>query len=72
MQKRNRYLVDSCDEMLAIYDGQRGGTMQTINYAKSKRKKVTIIDPSKEVIITLRESYNTKESFLDFKSGKGK
>jgi uncharacterized phage-like protein YoqJ len=59
MQRRNRYLVDSCDEMLAIYDGQRGGTMQTINYAKGKGRKITIIDPSKCAIITLRESYET-------------
>jgi uncharacterized phage-like protein YoqJ len=59
MQKRNRYLVNNCDELLAVYDGQRGGTMQTINYAKGRGVKTTIIDPSRELIITLRESFET-------------
>jgi uncharacterized phage-like protein YoqJ len=57
MAKRNRYLVDKCDELLAVYDGQYGGTMQTINYAKDKRKRVTIIDPGKNLKVTLRETY---------------
>ena len=56
MAKRNRYLVDTCDELLAIYDGQRGGTMQTINYAKKLGRKVTIINPRALEIITLRET----------------
>jgi len=55
MAKRNRYLVDSCDELLAIYDGQRGGTMQTVNYAKKKGIQVSIIDPSRNKIVVLRE-----------------
>jgi uncharacterized phage-like protein YoqJ len=63
MAKRNRRLVDTCDEMLAVYDGQRGGTMQTINYAKGKGLKVTIIDPSKEKIIILRESLVSEKKF---------
>jgi uncharacterized phage-like protein YoqJ len=61
MAKRNRYLVDTCDELLAVYDGQSGGTMQTVNYAKGKGKKVSIIDPSRELLITLRESGRTKK-----------
>lgn len=68
MAKRNRYLVETCDELIAVYDGQRGGTMQTVNYAKGKGIKVTIIDPSKETIITLRESfggtYKTERALL--------
>ena len=56
MAKRNRYLVDNCDELISIFDGQTGGTMQTINYAKGNGKKVTIIDPPRELIITLKES----------------
>ncbi|MCL1904036.1 MAG: DUF1273 domain-containing protein [Oscillospiraceae bacterium] len=57
MAKRNRHLVETCDELIAVYDGQRGGTMQTINYAKGKGIKITIFDPSREVVITLRESF---------------
>jgi uncharacterized phage-like protein YoqJ len=65
MQKRNRWLVDTCDELLAVHDGQKGGTMQTIGYAKGKDNlKVTIIDPAKALLITLRESYKTERSLL--------
>lgn len=62
MAKRNRYLVETCDELLAVYDGQRGGTMQTINYAKGRGLKITVIDPSRSVMITLRESL--EESYI--------
>ncbi|MCL2755227.1 MAG: hypothetical protein FWD35_05895, partial [Oscillospiraceae bacterium] len=55
MSKRNQHLVNSCDELLALYDGQRGGTMQTINYAKKKGIRISIIDPSKGKLIILRE-----------------
>ncbi|MCL2035945.1 MAG: SLOG family protein [Oscillospiraceae bacterium] len=65
MAKRNRYLADNCDELMAIYDGQIGGTMQTINYAKEKGKKVTIIDPTRELIITLRESHKTEKQIKE-------
>jgi uncharacterized phage-like protein YoqJ len=63
MAKRNRYLVDRCDELLAVYDGQHGGTMQTINYAKGLGRKITMIDPSKKALITLRESYEKIQRF---------
>lgn len=46
MQKRNRYMVDNCDVLLAIFDGKPGGTMNTVNYAKSIGKKMIIIPPS--------------------------
>jgi uncharacterized phage-like protein YoqJ len=63
MAKRNRCLVDSCDELLAIYDGQRGGTMQTINFAKGAGMKITVIDPAKELIIILRKDAQIEKSF---------
>ncbi|MCL1881215.1 MAG: DUF1273 domain-containing protein [Oscillospiraceae bacterium] len=65
MAKRNRYLVNACDELLAIYDGQRGGTMQTINYAKNKSIKVTIIDPTREKLITLHETCQTEKQLTE-------
>ena len=64
MAKRNRYLITGCDELIAVYDGQRGGTMQTINFAKASRIKVTVIDPSKGIIITLRESVDVNQLSL--------
>jgi len=55
MQIRNRALVDTCDLLLAVYDGKRGGTMQTVEYAKKTHKKIRIIDPSCMMRITLYE-----------------
>lgn len=46
MTKRNRYLVDNAEYILAVFDGQKGGTMSTINYAKKKKKTITIINPN--------------------------
>jgi len=52
MQMRNRHLVDTCDLLLAVFDGKRGGTMQTVEYAKKRGKKISIIDPSTLLRIT--------------------
>lgn len=46
MMKRNRYLVDSAEYILAVFDGQKGGTMSTIEYAKKKRRSIIIINPN--------------------------
>lgn len=45
MLKRNRALVDLCDILVAVFDGSRGGTMQTVNYAKSQRRKIEMLKP---------------------------
>jgi uncharacterized phage-like protein YoqJ len=42
---RNRMLVDSCELLIAVFDGQKGGTFSTIEYAKRKRKKIVILNP---------------------------
>lgn len=44
MQKRNRYMVDHCEVLLALWNGdEKGGTFNCINYASAKRH-VTIIN----------------------------
>lgn len=55
MQIRNKHLVESCDLLLAVYDGKRGGTMQTVELAKKQGKKIRIIDPSVMMRVTLYE-----------------
>jgi len=44
-QKRNYYLVDSCDALIAVFkeSESRSGTAQTIRYAKRKQKKIFLI-----------------------------
>ena len=44
MQKRNRYMVDNSDIVLAIWNGKEtGGTWNTIKYARSKNKEIRYI-----------------------------
>ena len=38
--KRNEVMVDSCDKVLAIWNGKSKGTEYTINYARRKEKTV--------------------------------
>ena len=45
MLKRNRYMVDKSNVVIAVFNGiEKGGTWYTINYAKSKNKIVELID----------------------------
>lgn len=45
MQKRNQALVELCDVLVAVFDGKKGGTMQTVNCAKAKGKQIILISP---------------------------
>ena len=44
MMRRNRYMVDHSSLLLACFDGQTGGTMNTILYAQRQGLTVIIID----------------------------
>lgn len=46
LQKRNEWMVDSCDLLLSCHDGSPGGTFNCINYAKLKNKKIININPN--------------------------
>lgn len=45
MHKRNRYMVDSSDHVIAVWDGTPSGTGVTVRYALEKKKKLTVIHP---------------------------
>lgn len=48
MHKRDRELVNRCDVLAAVFDEKnvkKGGTYYTVQYARSKGKKVIIIPP---------------------------
>lgn len=47
MQKRNEYMVDKSDYVIAVWDGKPSGTGNTVRYAKSKGKEVIVLDPNK-------------------------
>ena len=44
---RNRYLVNNCDLLIAIYNGgDKGGTAYTVKYAKQQGKEIVILNPN--------------------------
>ena len=44
MQKRNEYMVDNSNLLIAGWNGEPSGTANTINYAKSKGIEIIVID----------------------------
>ncbi len=45
MQERNKYMINNSSRIIALYNGQNGGTRTTINYAKSLGLQIIIIKP---------------------------
>lgn len=45
MVDRNRYMVDNSSVIVTVYDGQFGGTMQTVSYAQSRGLEIIQIAP---------------------------
>ena len=45
MHKRNRYMVDQADFIIAVWDGRPSGTGKTVQYAQRQGKLVIIINP---------------------------
>ncbi len=43
--ERNRFMVDHCKYIIAVYNGKKGGTGYTIDYGKRKERKITVINP---------------------------
>lgn len=45
MQKRNEYMVDNSDIVIAVWDGTKGGTYNCVKYAQKLEKKIIQINP---------------------------
>ena len=45
MRERNEYMVNQSSVLVAVYDGKRGGTMMTVNYAKKQGLEILQIMP---------------------------
>lgn len=44
MQQRNRFMIDNCSKLIAYMYSCLGGTVYTVNYAKSKNIRIEYID----------------------------
>ena len=52
MKRRNRYMVEKSGHVLAVWDGAaRGGTGQTVRYARELGREMAIIHPLTQEII---------------------
>jgi len=49
MQKRNCWMVDNSDLVLAAWDGSPGGTANCLQYAESREKIIWRIDPRQAI-----------------------
>ena len=45
MQKRNEYMVDLADKVIAVWDGSKGGTYNCVKYAEKRGKEIIKIEP---------------------------
>lgn len=50
MQKRNEWMVDHCDVLIAVWDGTSGGTANCVRYAESIGKRIIMIAPIWSVV----------------------
>ena len=46
MEKRNRYMVDHSDCVIAVWNGSNSGTSKTVKYAMTKELPITILHPN--------------------------
>lgn len=51
MQKRNEFMVDRVDTVLAVWDGSDGGTGNCVKYAKKIGKHMLRLLPDSLVLI---------------------
>jgi uncharacterized phage-like protein YoqJ len=47
MQRRNQWMADNSDVLVAVFDGSNGGTANCVKYATLKLKTILVIDPKK-------------------------
>ena len=45
MQKRNEYMVNNSDVIIAVWNGTKGGTYNCVRYAKQKGREIIRLNP---------------------------
>jgi len=44
MQRRNEFVVNGCEVLLAVWDGSSGGTKNCLDYAREKNRTIKYLD----------------------------
>lgn len=68
MQRRNIYMVDNCNKLIAVWDGTPGGTGSCVNYARKKGSTITHIDPTTNEFVG-NDSVELTNSHLTYVKG---
>jgi uncharacterized phage-like protein YoqJ len=55
MQKRNIWMVDNCNLLVAVHDGSEGGTKNCIEYAEQVNKAILRINPDPNSLQFMRQ-----------------
>lgn len=58
-KRRNYYMIDHADCLLAVYDNDRSirsGTGMTVNYAQNRGLPITLIHPDTDAVSVLRQT----------------
>ena len=58
-QNRNKFMVDNSDYIVTWYDGQKGGTRNTLSYAEKKKKYIINLNTS------YLSEFNNKQMNID-------
>jgi len=53
--KRNKYMVDNSDIVIAVFDGKKGGTKFTCDYALKKGKQLIVLNPKQNETVMQTE-----------------
>lgn len=46
MDRRNKYMVDRSDCVIAVWNGEKSGTGSTVGYARKSNKEIVFINPA--------------------------
>lgn len=60
MQKRNEYVVDLVDKVIAVWDGSSGGTANCVRYAEKKKKEVLWFKPQLDTVVPVINGLEVK------------
>lgn len=52
MHERNRYMVERCSHLIAVFNGEAGGTRNTVEYARKKGLEIVTINPNDMTVTT--------------------